>query len=270
MLKQRVMTAIIIAPITIMMVIFLPFSLFALFSIVLILFGAWEWSGMVFCDCRRLRIIYLFTMSIACAALYFFCMPILNMLHSIAALWWFLASILVLSYPNFNSMWNHFWIKAFLGWFVLIPTWSSLLWLHLQPQGQDLILFLLFFVWGADIGAYVLGRKYGNLKLIPQVSPSKTWVGVFGAVVTVLPISLFGYWYIFWPMGQPLWWLLVVAFFMLAASIFGDLLESMFKRDCGIKNSGFLFPGHGGVMDRIDSLTATAPIFVFCLNNLSG
>ena len=127
-----------------------------------------------------------------------------------------------------------------------------------------LILYMFLIVWGADTGAYFAGKRFGKRKLMPRVSPAKSWAGVGGATVTVILISMFT--------QQSLHFLqnlsagvYILVLVLLFSSIIGDLTESMFKRQCGIKDSGSILPGHGGIMDRIDSLTAAAPVFALCL-----
>ena len=124
-------------------------------------------------------------------------------------------------------------------------------------------------VWGADTGAYFAGKRYGKRKLMPRVSPAKSWAGVGGAVVTVLLVSFAAKPYFDFA-NNTLLGIYLLALLVVFASVVGDLLESMFKRHCGIKDSGRLLPGHGGVMDRIDSLTAAAPVFALCLISLGA
>jgi phosphatidate cytidylyltransferase len=126
------------------------------------------------------------------------------------------------------------------------------------------MVYLFLLVWGADTGAYFAGKRFGKRKLMPRVSPAKSWAGVGGAVATVLLVSMLVQPYLHFAhdMGVGIYLLAVVVLFV---SVIGDLTESMFKRQCGIKDSGSILPGHGGVMDRIDSLTAAAPIFALCL-----
>ncbi len=124
-------------------------------------------------------------------------------------------------------------------------------------------------VWGADTGAYFAGKRYGKRKLMPRVSPAKSWAGVGGAVVTVLLVSFAAKPYFDFA-ANTLLGIYLLALLVVFASVVGDLLESMFKRHCGIKDSGRLLPGHGGVMDRIDSLTAAAPVFALCLISLGA
>jgi phosphatidate cytidylyltransferase len=269
MFKQRVLTAITLAPLTILGVLLIPPSLFALLIAVLVLVGAKEWSAMMSLPSTNACMLYILLVALVLLLLQMPWAPEPALVHQIASCWWLLAAFLVVSYPRLTVIWRHCWAKGLAGMMVLVPAWSSLVWLRSQPDGHHLLLFLLLLVWGADTGAYFIGKRYGHVKLIPAVSPAKSWAGVGGAVVVVLLISLLIQSLIVWPWNHPM---LVygVAMITLVGAILGDLLESMYKRHCGIKDSGRLLPGHGGVMDRIDSLTAAAPVFAVCLYMLGG
>jgi phosphatidate cytidylyltransferase len=129
-----------------------------------------------------------------------------------------------------------------------------------SPHGIAILLVLFALIWGADSGAYFVGKKWGKHKLLPQVSPGKTWEGLSGAlgvtvIITFFSLFIFKVPYIRWPVA------LCLALITVLFSIVGDLFESMLKRRVGLKDSGHSLPGHGGILDRIDSLTAAAPIF---------
>jgi phosphatidate cytidylyltransferase len=153
-------------------------------------------------------------------------------------------------------------LKGIAGVLVTLPCWASFVALHARPDhGPVLSLTLLVMVWLADSGAYFAGKRWGRTKLAPVISPGKTWEGVLGGIaVSASAVLLAGYWY-----SRSLEWTLVlapVALLTVMFSIVGDLLESLMKRQAGVKDSGSIIPGHGGVLDRIDSLTAAAPIFL--------
>lgn len=150
------------------------------------------------------------------------------------------------------------WALATIGWAVLIPLWLSLLWLH--QLDSTLLLALFGLIWLADSAAYFVGRRWGQRKLAPQVSPGKTWAGVAGAVLAAPLVggvigALEGYG------AATLAGFCMLCLLTVAASVVGDLFESLLKRRAGVKDSGTLLPGHGGVLDRVDSLTAAAPLF---------
>ena len=154
--------------------------------------------------------------------------------------------------------------KVLIGLLILLPAWQGLVLLKQWPLGNYLIVAVMVLVWGADIGAYFSGRAFGKRKLAPQVSPGKSWEGVLGGLLTCLLIAL--------AVGLSRHWGVVELVLALAGtlllvmvSVVGDLTESMFKREAGIKDSSNLLPGHGGILDRIDSLTAAIPLFAVLL-----
>jgi phosphatidate cytidylyltransferase len=156
-------------------------------------------------------------------------------------------------------------IMALIGWVVLIPTWLALV--ELRTFGPELLLGLLAVVWVADTAAYFAGRKFGRRKLAPSISPGKTWEGVAGAF---LGVTLYGLAWNMWDgsavlFSSGLWWGVLLLWLLTLFSILGDLFESWMKRVAGLKDSGRLLPGHGGVLDRIDALTAALPLAAFGL-----
>ena len=178
---------------------------------------------------------------------------------SVALVWWVLASIWLWAYP-----WR---IPATLvaasGPLALLPAWFLLAYIHgSMPQGPQLTLSLLVIVWAADVGAYFFGRRFGRVKLAPRISSGKTWEGVIGGLVAAaLAAALVGI-----GLGVSVGAFVAIALAVTLASVIGDLTVSMFKRNVGLKDSGRLLPGHGGVLDRIDSLAAAAPIFFIGLS----
>jgi len=185
-------------------------------------------------------------------------------LLGIAALWWLIALSWVSRFPGSAQRWNSVWVRALMGWFALLPAWFAFSFLRLQPHGEWLILFLLGLVAAADIGAYFSGRQFGRHKLAPAVSPGKSWEGFWGGLASSLLVAVLCWW-LLWPQSISLAALLAIAAVTVLASVLGDLLESMVKRERGVKDSSNLLPGHGGVMDRLDSLSAAAPVFALGL-----
>ena len=183
--------------------------------------------------------------------------------------WWVVALLLVLTYPASAAFWrNSKTLRLIFGVLTIVPFFWGMLALRAWHYTDDhysgalWLLYVMILVWGADSGAYMFGKMFGKHKLAPKVSPGKTWQGFFGGLLTAAVIS--------WAYG---WWahlnvtpmvLLVCSIVAALASVLGDLTESMFKREAGIKDSGNLIPGHGGILDRIDSLTAAVPVFA-CL-----
>lgn len=259
MLKQRIITALILAPVVLAGVFLLPPVAFAVFIGVIILIGAWEWAGLSGFNGWQRYIYALVLMPMLVGAWYAPATPIL-----IAGLiWWILALWLVASYGSRRHLPDSSWLKALLGPLVLVPAWVGLLQLKLQPDSTYLISLLFFLIWGADIGAYFAGRAFGRHKLAPDVSPGKTWEGVAGGLLVAIVIYiLMDAGYGTYQMFSQGWLLALLAcVFIVLLSVLGDLTESLFKRERGIKDSSALLPGHGGILDRIDSLVAAAPVY---------
>lgn len=271
MLKTRIITALILAPIAIGGIFFLPPLGFALFTGVIITVGAWEWANMSGIENAGGRVAY--ALATACILYVLLNVPFVAVLW-LALLWWFICFLLVRSYPAGSERWGSVPARAIMGLFVLVPAWVGLN--HLRTGGFQfgdsannllLILYVFCVVWVADIGAYFAGRAFGKAKLAPRVSPGKSWAGVWGGLVAVGAFALLVS--VLASAGASQTLLLVVASLATGlVSVLGDLLESMLKRYRGIKDSSQLLPGHGGIMDRIDSLTAAIPVFALIITQL--
>jgi phosphatidate cytidylyltransferase len=154
-------------------------------------------------------------------------------------------------------------VLTLVGWLALIATWVAVV--QLQARSPALLLALMAIVWVADSAAYFAGRRFGKRKLAPAISPGKTWEGVYGALIAVAVYALallpfadgVGYSATIVPASVIAWVALAMA--LTGLSIVGDLFESQLKRNRGVKDSGKLLPGHGGVLDRIDALLAALP-----------
>jgi len=147
-----------------------------------------------------------------------------------------------------------------MGLFVLLPTWAGVVFLKQQHESGGLLLWVVAIIALADIGAYFFGVRFGKHKLASRVSPGKTWEGVLGGIIfnSVLVTGLALYWHL--SMSE-LWLVFLVTLLVLAFSIVGDLFESMMKRHRGVKDSGTILPGHGGILDRIDGWMSAIPVF---------
>lgn len=282
MLIKRTLTALILAPAAICAIFYLPLNYFALVFIALLSIGAWEWGPLMGFQTKRRRIAFIISNIAILLALWFFLPPESLWLsdHSItpvaqyilwlAVFWWCCSAILTLVYPRCSSFWgSHRSIRGVFGWLTLIPTWLAFMVLRSYDyaentyHGAQLIMFLFMLVWVADIGAYFFGKAMGKRKLLPNVSPGKTLEGFLGGVFLAALFTCIYSYIIGWQVSQ-LFMALGVTVLITTISVLGDLNESMFKRQAGIKDSGTILPGHGGVLDRIDSLTATAPVFALC------
>src|SRR5690554_7868440 len=192
----------------------------------------------------------------------------------LALIWWVVCFLLVRSYPAGSERWGSAPMRALMGVLVLVPAWVGLN--HLRTGGFQfgstdnnllLILYVFCVVWVADIGAYFSGRAFGKAKLAPRVSPGKSWAGVWGGLAAVAALAVAAS--LVAGAGAVQTVLLVLASLVTGlVSVLGDLLESMLKRFRGIKDSSQLLPGHGGIMDRIDSLTAAIPVFALMITLL--
>jgi phosphatidate cytidylyltransferase len=272
MLKQRILTALVLIPLTVWALFAWPSLAFAAFLGVFILVGAWEWTAL--CGLQKLpaRLVYVAFIGVSGGA--FAVSPSLLIkaawmwpLMALVVLWWLWAFIEVLAYQDVRQGFlASLPGKLLSGFFVLVPAWLAPLVLRDLPQGalpdgRWLTLYLLGIVWVADSGAYFAGHRWGRTKLAPHVSPGKTWEGVVGGQVAVLALALlagvFGWRFT----GNELVEWIALSLATAFVSVFGDLFESRAKRAAGVKDSGTIFPGHGGVLDRIDAFTAAAPLF---------
>jgi len=260
MLRQRVITALILGAVVLLGIFFLPHQAITAVIALLILAGAWEWSAFLGLTdmLKRLGFVLLIVASMATI---WWAGPEASRFDNVpigAACWWLLALAWIALMPAVINTGS----AALAGIMVLLPAWLALVRLHaMNPQ---LMLFVLLLVVAADVGAYFAGRQFGKHKLAPRVSPGKTWEGVLGGLAGAMILAAIG---VFWfgMAAAPFMGLCVVVF---GASVIGDLTESMFKRHAGLKDSGSLLPGHGGVLDRLDSVTAAAPVFLFGLERL--
>ena len=255
-LQQRVVTAVILLAVLLFVFFRLPpavaIGVVGLFLAV----AAWEWSGFLSAESTAIRVAYvgliLILMAVAVWAFPARLSPVPLLWTSL--LWWGIAFIWVLRYPTPIRR----DIGAVCGVLVLLPAWVGLLvLLGASERGPEYVLLVLSVIWAADIGAYVTGRTVGRTKLAPTVSPGKTWEGVAGGVFAAGCAAAVGAMALDLSTG----FLVPAGLSVAAISVIGDLTVSMFKRHAGLKDSGRIFPGHGGVLDRVDSITAGMPLF---------
>jgi phosphatidate cytidylyltransferase len=280
-LKQRIITALILAPLALFAILYLPLFSFQVMTALVVGLGAWEWSSMSGitrtlskCAYAVLVVAICLILSIMLPTDLIWYQGQLNSLYtyilSIATIWWVVSLAMIIAYPNYSSVWYTSKIlRGIFGLLTLIPTWIAVVSLRtslyeVDPYyGASLIFYVLGIVWAADIGAFFVGVKFGKHKLRPEVSPGKTLEGLMGGVFASSAIIAFAALH-YQVDPSRIWLHIAVGAITVGVSALGDLNESMFKRCAGIKDSGKLLPGHGGVMDRIDSLTAAFPIFAFC------
>lgn len=255
MLKTRLITAVVALVVLGAVLFVVPAKIAHLVIGVLILAGAWEWSALLGLAGSGPRAIYVAIIGALMLAMIFFTRDYNSVLLKIACVWWFIAFLWTFIFPTPIPK----VLRWICGALILVPLFVALLALYnIDPE---LLLFALLIVWAADIGAYFAGRQFGRVKLAPSISPGKTWEGVFGGLAVVLVLALV------WAHFRELQIAVLLPFCLAVAaiSIVGDLTVSMFKRTAGVKDSGKLFPGHGGVLDRIDSVAAAAPLFTLGL-----
>ncbi|WP_313686005.1 phosphatidate cytidylyltransferase [Pantoea sp.] len=277
MLKSRLITAFILIPLVIAALFWLPLSGFAITTIIICMLAAWEWGQLAGMATRQQRIWLAVLCGLLLAVMLFTLQPYQRDLHQVqmesslwaSLIWWVVALVLVLFYPASAAVWRHSRpLRLLFGVLTVIPFFWGMMALRQYHYDTDhfagawWLLFVMFLVWGADSGAYMFGRLFGKHKLAPKVSPGKTWEGFLGGLVCSAVIAwLFA---MLAPLTIATSTLIICAVIAALASVLGDLTESMFKREAGIKDSGNLIPGHGGILDRIDSLTAAVPVFA-CL-----
>ena len=257
MLKQRFVTALVALAVLAVVLFVLPAHMARAVIAALVLAGAYEWGGFAYPDVPKRRFIYVALIAATLAGLYFG-LPdaaLTNTVFTIALLWWLTALVWLFFFPTAIPT-PVVWVCGLL---VLVPTWLALD--HLYVRQPELLMFVLMIVWVADIGAYFVGKGFGRVKLAPAISPGKTWEGVLGGLTAVLLLAGAGSRYFEIENSVLVPFCLAIAML----SVVGDLTVSMFKRTAGVKDSGSLFPGHGGVLDRIDSVTAAAPLFALGL-----
>jgi phosphatidate cytidylyltransferase len=278
---QRVITALVLAPLALTAILFLPTLAFEWVIAGVIALGAYEWANLSGICERPKKAVFTVLVFSLCALLILtvdadsiWVQGQLNGLYTfilgVACIWWLVSLGMIIAYPKYTAFWRQSWkVRGFFGVLTLVPTWVAVVALRnslaeIDPfYGASLIFYVLGIVWAADIGAFFVGVKFGRHKLRPNVSPGKTIEGLAGGVAASTAIIAFAALH-YQVEPSRIWLHLLIGALTVAVSALGDLNESMFKRCAGIKDSGKLLPGHGGILDRIDSLTAAFPVFAYC------
>ncbi|MFT4817291.1 MAG: phosphatidate cytidylyltransferase [Pseudohongiellaceae bacterium] len=278
-LKQRVITAVLLLVTLIAATTQLSSFYFSLFVAGVILVAAWEWAGLISPDKKIAKLPYLASIATMLIGSFFLLgiSPDVQNIDGFRAglvlilglLFWLISLFFLSGYPENSILWNDESKIALMGVLVLMPSFVGIVVLkYLLPSGY-LVLALVILVAAVDVGAYFVGVNFGSRKLAAKLSPKKSWEGVWGGTfVCLLVAGLF-----VWLMHnniQALSSIQIIALLMLSVgvtffSVVGDLIESMLKRNCGIKDSGTMLPGHGGVLDRVDGLVAATPLFVLTM-----
>ena len=264
MLKQRTLTALILAPLAIAIILLLPTIGFALVVAAVSLLALWEWTRLASVDTTAPRVIFIAMNAIALLLLWQLrASPFAWYVIGAGVAGWLL-SLLWLRHFSWAAAptRENAGLKLAAGELAVLPAWLALVHLHGDADnGPAWALLAVLLVWAADIGAYFAGKSFGTTKLAPRISPNKTTAGAWGALVVAGFVAVAGAW-LLGMRGAALGALFALALLSVLASILGDLIESLLKRQANVKDSGTLFPGHGGLLDRLDSVLAAVPVFV--------
>lgn len=282
MLLQRIITALILVPLVVLAVFQLPSEYFSLLIGLITLLAAWEWTNLIGIHSPVKRGLFLVALILPMLWLHFWTQflelaaqlldwpdvrdfsGVLEWLVVVPVLFWILVMILIRNTPtgvlNLKLKTRY---KALIGWLVLLAVWLFLTRLR-AFYGSEMTLYFLALIWVADIAAYFAGKKFGKTKLSPEISPGKTVQGMYGAFIAgaVWAAAFIGY----YGYSDGFIWMRIIDFMLLSVltvliSIYGDLFFSAVKRQRGVKDTGSILPGHGGILDRIDSLIAATPFF---------
>jgi phosphatidate cytidylyltransferase len=282
MLLQRIITASILAFLVVLAVFQLHPEYFSLLIGLVALLAAWEWTALIGINSPIKRGLFLVTLILPMLWMNFWTQFLevaaqvldwpdvrnysgaLEWLVIPPVLFWILTMILIRNTPEgVLKLEMKLRYKVLIGWLVLFATWMFLSRLR-AFYGSEMTLYFLVLIWVADIAAYFVGKKFGKTKLSPEISPGKTVQGMYGALIAgaVWAAAFIGY----YSYRDGFVWMRVTDFILLSVltvliSIYGDLFFSVVKRQRGVKDSGSILPGHGGILDRIDSLIAAIPLF---------
>jgi phosphatidate cytidylyltransferase len=261
-LQQRILTALLLAPLAVAGMLLLPTAYFALALGLVLLLGAWEWTRLAGIAGQAARFVYVLLAGVALGLAW--AIPAgrwLDLVLALLSVWWARNAFVLYRTEAIEPAEGVDAALLPVGLMVLAGCWLAVVHLHgIQGRGPWLVLFLFVLIWTADTAAYFVGRRWGRSKLAPVVSPGKTRAGLYGALAGASACGLV----LGWGLGlSPGGTVLAVAICALTAliSVVGDLYESLLKRRRGLKDAGTLLPGHGGVLDRLDSLIAAAPLF---------
>ncbi len=261
MLKQRIITALFLLPLVVGGILFLPLNLFSILWAAIMSVAAYEWLKLSGVKNSFFLLTGLVLLNSAFALVWFYPVPTFPSAWLILIVWLFVivsftgdpvARLKKCSSALYSST------ALLTGVLVIFPTWLAMVLLH--EHNPWMVLYVFGIVWIADTGAYFSGKLFGKRKLAPAISPGKSWEGVWGAMLAVVVYSVVIVLF-YLEQAEQQWLFVLISVLAAIASVAGDLLESIYKRAIGVKDSGKILPGHGGAMDRLDSITAAAPVF---------
>jgi phosphatidate cytidylyltransferase len=290
MLKQRVITALLLLPLVGLVLFVVDLRGFAATLLIVAYLMAWEWARLSSIETGIYRSLYALGVALSALAIWYVAPAIefwpapfwylqWHWDSTLIAYWlafgtWLLAIALILTSPKTNRLWNATpWARLLLGLIIIIGFWISAIALRSTSINEDfnrgayMVLLMLLIIWGADVGGYVFGKWLGRHKLAPTISPGKTWEGFIGGVVTSLLVAFGGAYTLQLPIGH-YGLFLILMMMLVVVSVFGDLFVSLLKRQVNLKDTSNLLPGHGGVLDRLDSTLAVAPFFLLVARTL--
>lgn len=256
MFRQRFLTSILLIPIVWLLIYYANNPVLIGIISLIVAAMAWEWTALIPLASMPKQILFMLGLAITAGVLpmIFFFSLVLNFIL------WLVVLLIVVTYPKTRTVWGREDLLVPMAW-VFLSLFALCLWyLFQQVQGRVLLVYLLALVWATDIGAYTFGKLWGRHRLIPQVSPGKTLEGALGGVLFGSLVAALGALY-FQPLSLTLWF--AHAWALIGIAMLGDLWISVLKRRVQVKDTGNILPGHGGVLDRLDSLLACLPFFYY-------
>ncbi len=259
--QLRVASTLVLVPLVLVAIFYANTQFLAGLSLVLVALAGWEWTALIPLKTLWTRLLFLFLL-----------LMIAGLGHGLVLGWlsftsWFILFLAVVYFPRSQSLWGFPLVVFGFGLFFLPLMLQSLWAIYTLKQGPSLLIYVFCLVWAIDVGAYLVGKQWGKHRLIPLVSPGKTIEGAMGGLFSGLLVTMIGF-YCFDVHSWVYW--LMVALLTLCSAILGDLFISMLKRREHLKDTGALIPGHGGFLDRIDSLMAALPIFYGSMHYFFG
>jgi len=270
MLKQRVLTAVPLAALAIWLIFFESTDVLFYALLLASLVAGWEWARLAGLGQMAAKAVYALAIVASIVLLDQLVTryaPAFRVIMIVSVLWWMYVLYRMSTRAPSAPGDRRSIFKMLIGFVTLAPAVLALKYVHGLEQGPYWLFYIVSIIWVADIGAYFSGKRFGKIKLAPLVSPGKTREGLYGGLVATTLYTMLAA--IFFELNFiQIAMLVIIAFFATLLSVIGDLFISVLKRERGVKDSGSILPGHGGILDRIDSITSSAPFFVIFLELL--